>query len=158
MATLIDTNVLVYAFDPSAPRKQATARQVLRAGLAGDDLRLPHQAVVEFVAATTRPRKDLGDRPLLSRQEACREAESMIAEFTVLYPDQAVLHSALRGAVAYQLSWYDAHLWAYAEVNGLEEILSEDFEHGRRYGTVRARDPFLAGSDEVRELPPLYES
>jgi predicted nucleic acid-binding protein len=158
VATLIDTNVLVYAFDPRAPHKRATARRVLRDGLADDDLRLPHQAVVEFVAATTRPRKELGDQPLLSREEACREAESLIAEFTVLNPDEAVLRTALRGAVAYQLSWFDAHLWAYAEVNGLDEILSEDFEHGRRYGTVRARNPFLASAGEVHELPPLYEA
>lgn len=27
---------------------------------------------------------------------------------------------------------------------GLAELLSEDFEHGRLYGTVRAVNPFLA--------------
>lgn len=42
----------------------------------------------------------------------------------------------------YGLSWFDAQLWAYAEVYGLAEIWSEDFEHGRRYGTVRVVDPF----------------
>jgi predicted nucleic acid-binding protein len=26
----------------------------------------------------------------------------------------------------------------------LHEILSEDFEHGRMYGTVRIRNPFVA--------------
>ena len=158
MAALIDTNVLIYAFDPRTPWKQATAKRILRDGLADEDLLLPHQAVVEFVAATIRPRKELDGRPLLSREEACREAEGLTSEFTILYPDEAVLRTALRGAIAYQLSWFDAHVWAYAEVNGLDEILSENFEHGRRYGTVRARDPFLVASGEVRELPPLYES
>jgi predicted nucleic acid-binding protein len=28
-------------------------------------------------------------------------------------------------------------------VRGLEEILSEDFQHGRCYGTVRVTNPFL---------------
>lgn len=158
MANLIDTNVLVYRFDPRDRRKQQTARRVLRQGLLSDDLLVPHQALVEFIAVTTRPRKDLDGKRLLTREEACREAESLMADFTVLYPGAEVLQTALRGAIAYQLSWFDAHLWAYAEVNGLDEILSEDFEHGRRYGTVRARDPFLAASDEVRELPTLYES
>jgi predicted nucleic acid-binding protein len=46
--------------------------------------------------------------------------------------------------VAYRLSWFDSHLWAYAEHYGISEILSEDFEHGRRYGTVRVRNPFLS--------------
>jgi hypothetical protein len=33
-------------------------------------------------------------------------------------------------------------MWAYADVNGLTEILSEDFQHERFYGRVRAIDPF----------------
>ena len=44
---------------------------------------------------------------------------------------------------SYQLSWFDAHIWAYAEHYGIDEILSEDLEHGRMYGTVRIRNPFL---------------
>ena len=32
-------------------------------------------------------------------------------------------------------------LWACAEVNGVTELLSEDFEHGRLYGTVRVTNP-----------------
>jgi hypothetical protein len=40
-----------------------------------------------------------------------------------------------------RLPWFDAHL--YAEHYGLHEILSEDFEHGRRYGTVRIKNPFV---------------
>jgi predicted nucleic acid-binding protein len=55
------------------------------------------------------------------------------------------VRTALQGAAAYQLSWFDAHLWAYAEHYGLEEIVSEDFEHGRLYGSVRIRNPFRRG-------------
>ena len=63
--------------------------------------------------------------------------------------------TALRGTAVYGLSWFDAHLWAYAEVYGVDEILSEDFVHGRHYGTVRAVNPFL-NADGVHDLPPLY--
>ena len=34
-------------------------------------------------------------------------------------------------------------MWAYAEVNGLDTLISEDFQHDRLYGTVRAVNPFL---------------
>ncbi len=71
------------------------------------------------------------------------EAEEMLRQFTVLYPDEMLLRTALRGAVAYQLSWFDAYLWAYAEHFGLSEPLSEDFQHDRLYGSVRAVNPFL---------------
>lgn len=60
----------------------------------------------------------------------------------MLYPDRELVRIALRGAAAYQLSWFDAHMWAYAERFGLGQLLSEDFEHGRVYGSVEAVDPF----------------
>jgi len=157
VARLIDTSVLVYLHDPRFPEKQEVAERVLREGLAAGELALPHQAIIEFVAATTRPKGKDDATPLLSRSDAFREAEDLMAQFPVLYPEEAVLRTAIRGAAAYQLSWFDAHLWAYAEVNGLGEILTEDFEHGRRYGSVRANNPFLVAADEVHELPPLYD-
>jgi predicted nucleic acid-binding protein len=43
---------------------------------------------------------------------------------------------------AYQLGWFDAQMWAYAEEYGLDELISEDFQHDRLYGTVRAINPF----------------
>jgi len=81
-----------------------------------------------------------------------------MTQFHILYPGPDVLTTALRGAAAYALSWFDAHLWAYAEATGIAEILSEDFEHGRHYGRVRVVDPFLSASGEVHELPPLYRA
>ena len=59
-----------------------------------------------------------------------------------MYPSEAVLRTALRGCAAYQLSWFDAQMWATAEVHGLSPLYSEDFQHDRMYGTVRVIDPF----------------
>lgn len=143
MARLVDTNVLVYRYDHRFPDKQETATRLLRQGIQKDDVRLAHQSIVEFIAAVTRPLGRGARAPtLLSQQEAVREAEELIAQFTVLYPSEDVLRTALRGMGAYQLSWFDSHLWAYAECHGIEELLSEDFQHGRLYGRVRVRNPF----------------
>jgi predicted nucleic acid-binding protein len=131
--------VLVYRFDPRFPDKQRAATDLLRRGV--DDLRLPHQAIVEFVAAVTR--RSASGEPLLPPSDARREAEEMLSQFVVLYPTDALLRTALRGAAAYQLSWFDAHMWAYAEHYGLKELLSEDFQHDRLYGSVRAVNPFV---------------
>jgi len=141
VASLVDTNILVYRCDSGNPVKREVARELLRTGAATDELRLSHQTMVEFVNAVTRPRS--GGRPLLTREEAWREAEDFLDEFTVLYPNESVFRITLLGMAAYKFSWYDAHLWAYAEHYGLSELLSEDFEHGRRYGTVKVRNPFL---------------
>jgi predicted nucleic acid-binding protein len=155
VASLVDTNVLVYRFDPRDPVKQRRADEILRNGLSDASVVLVHQCIVEFVAAVTRPRQDLGGAPLLPLDEARVKAERLTAQFHVHYPNRDVLLTALRGTAMYGLSWFDAHLWAYAEVYGIEEILSEDFVHGRHYGTVRTVNPFLL-ADGVHELPPLY--
>jgi predicted nucleic acid-binding protein len=139
VAALVDTNVLVYRFDARFRRKQQIAQMLLRRGIAADTLRVPHQAVLEFVAAVTRP---MHGRTLLSPEDARREAEELLSQFTILYPNEAIVRTAIRGVATYCLSWFDAHLWAYAEHYGLSELISEDFQHDRLYGTVRAIDPF----------------
>jgi len=141
VAALVDTNILVYRFDPTVPLKQKIARELLRRGLADDSLRVPHQAIIEFVAAVSRPGKTRTG--LMSKLDACIEAEQLLDQFVVLYPNESVIRTALRGAAAYQLAWYDAYLWAYAEHYGLSELYSEDFAHDRLYGTVRVVNPFV---------------
>ena len=139
MAALIDTNVLVYRFDDRFPEKQKVATDLLRRGIREDTVRNPHQAIVEFIAAATR---GIRGHLTLSQADALREAEEFLKQFTILYPNEAMLRHAFRGCAAYQLSWFDAHLWSYAEHYGLEEILTEDLQHDRMYGTVRAVNPF----------------
>jgi len=140
MAALIDTSVLVYRYDWRFPDKQRLATELLRSGIVDGSVFVPHQAIVELVAVVTRPLD--GTEPLLDAADARREAEELLSEFDVLFPDSELVRIALRGAAAYQLSWFDAHLWAYAERFGLSELYSEDFEHGRVYGTVEVVDPY----------------
>jgi predicted nucleic acid-binding protein len=141
VAALIDTNILVYRFDARFPQKQRIATAILRDGLEKDSVRIPHQALIEFMAVVTKVR--LGREVLLPPEDARRETEELLIQFTILYPNDALVRTALRGAAAYRLSWFDAHLWAYAEHYGLEELISEDFEHDRMYGSVRIVNPFL---------------
>jgi predicted nucleic acid-binding protein len=101
VAALVDTNIMVYRFDPRFPEKQSIASELLRRGIDEDSIRILQQAIVEFVAAVTRP--FAGDRSLLSASDARREAK-----------------------------YYN-----------LEELISEDFQHDRLYGTVRVTNPFL---------------
>ena len=81
---LIDTNILVYRFDARYPDKQHVARELLRKGVLQDSVRVPHQAIVEFMAVVTRLTPER--RPLLSAGEARRETEELLTQFEVLYP------------------------------------------------------------------------
>jgi predicted nucleic acid-binding protein len=133
VAALVDTNILVYRFDSRDRSKQRIAQDLLRDGIKHDSLRVPHQAIVEFVAALSK---------VWSPVDARREAEDLINQFPVLYPNEAILRLAIRGSAAYQLNWFDAHIWAYAEHYALGELISEDFQHNRMYGSVRVINPF----------------
>jgi predicted nucleic acid-binding protein len=140
VAGLVDTNILVYRFDARFPAKQKRATALLRQGILDESLVVPHQALVEFVAVVTR--RIVEGKPLLEIEDAHREVEDMLAQFPIIYPTENTLRTALRGAALYQMSWFDAHLWAYADEHQLDTLWSEDFEHGRLYGRVKIIDPF----------------
>ncbi|MGH2928028.1 MAG: PIN domain-containing protein [Solirubrobacteraceae bacterium] len=142
MPALIDTNVLVDRFDPRCPAEQAAAPARLRDGIRERSVVVPHQAIPEFVQVVTRV---VGGGPaLLEARDAGREAEMLRTQVDVRSPDAELVRIALRGAAASQLAWFDAHLWACAERSGLDPLWSEDFESGRRYGTVAVANPFAA--------------
>ena len=140
MAALVDTNVLVYRFDPRFPLKQERATELLRQGMVNRSIVLPYQSLVEFVAATTRP--IAGKSSLLTEEEAYREVDEMAAQFQVVYPTEITLRTALRGAALYKMPWFDALIWAYADEHGLDPLWSEDFQDGRYYGRVKVQNPF----------------
>ena len=125
MASLVDTNILVYRCDPRFPQKREIARALLWKGFLQEILRIPDQALVEFVSVVTRVMPD--GHSLLPHEEAWPKPEDIMMEFPILYPDAQVVRTTLRGMAAYQLSWFDAHLWAYAEHYGLPEIISGGF-------------------------------
>ncbi len=141
VASLVDTNIVVYRCDADDPVKRDLAQSLLAQGACTGELVLAHQTLVEFVNAVKKPR---ARGPLLTRAQAWREVEDLLNIFTVLYPNESVFRIAMMGMAAYGFSWYDANLWAYAEHYAMPELLSEDFEHGRTYGNVRVRNPFLA--------------
>ena len=144
MAVLVDTNILVYRYDGRFARKQKVATDILRRGILENSVRVPHQAIVEFIAAVTRP---IRGHVILKQPDALREAEELLKQFPVLYPNEAIVRNAIRACAAYQLNWFDAHLWSYAEHYGLAEIISEDLQHDRLYGTVRVVNPFVGVSE-----------
>src|SRR5437868_2484542 len=106
VASLVDTNILVYACDERFPQKCAIANEVIRRGIAEQSLVIAHQSIVEFVSAATRQRK--GSAPILSWQDAQREVFELFDAFEILYPTEATVRTALMARAAYQLSWYDA--------------------------------------------------
>jgi len=143
MHCLFDTNILVHRHDPRDPRKQLIAKELLRTELGKENGSIAQQCLVEFVAATTRPLQGYEGRPLLDSVEAAYEAEDLCRQFPVLYPRRDQYIIALRGWRTYGISWFDAHLWSFAEYYQIDIIYSEGFQHQREYGNVQVINPFV---------------
>jgi hypothetical protein len=77
VAALIDTNILVYRFDDRFPERQRIATDTLRRGILENSVRVPHQAIVEFIAAVTKPIRGYA---ILSQVDALREAEGFCCD------------------------------------------------------------------------------
>jgi len=152
VAGLVDTNILVYRYDSRFPRKQALATDLLRQGISDQSLVLAHQVLIEFIAVVTRPLA--GGPSVLTADAAHREVEDLLVQFPIIYPTENTVRTALRGAALYKLSWFDAHLWAYADERGLDTLWSEDFEDGRLYGRVKVQNPFRGEGVHACAPPP----
>jgi predicted nucleic acid-binding protein len=142
VARLIDTNVLVYRVDARFLEKQEAAADLLEETVRSGECRIPHQALLEFYAVVTRPLPGV-KKSLLTPAEAREEIEVLLLSTIILYPVENVVRLALYATAAFGLNWFDAHIWAYAEHNRCSIVYSEDFEHGRYYGSVKVINPFI---------------
>lgn len=156
MTSLVDTSVLLHAYDPRSVAKRRIAALVVHRGIVQGDVYLPLQAVLEMVAYLTQPQPELPDgRSLLTPAEAYREADELMRQLRVVLPNEDTARLAMRTAGTYGLSWWQANLLACAEHYGIPTVLSEDFEHERHYGPVRTFDPFQP-VDTVHETVARY--
>jgi predicted nucleic acid-binding protein len=134
---LVDTNVLVYAFDPRDLRKQQQATATIERLLAGERAAVSVQCLTEFFRAVRwRLPQPLGPDAALTEvfrlSLACR----------VLDMTPQVVLEACRASNEYQMSIWDALIWAAAKLNQIPYVLSEDNEHERVIESVRYLNPF----------------
>ena len=66
----------------------------------------------------------------------------MTAAYRVLLPTPETIPAALSAVERHGMSFWDAMIWAVAKANGVGEILSEDFQHGRSVEGIIYRNPF----------------
>jgi predicted nucleic acid-binding protein len=134
---LLDTNVLVYVYDTSAPLKRTQALSVLGALADAGIAAVSTQVLAEFFSVTSRR--------ALTPEMALAELQHHVRVWTVLEITSGVVLSAARGVLDHQLNFWDAQLWATAKVYGVETILSEDFNSGSTLGGVSFVNPFARG-------------
>ena len=131
----LDTNIIVYAYDPSDPRKQRIARDLLRKAVAGD-IMLSTQVLAEF-ACTLLHKMNPPPRP-----RDVIAALDALASIRAVVPDPDLVRRAVEARTEYGLHFYDGMIVAAAERGGCARIWSEDLNAGQEYFGVLAENPF----------------
>ena len=131
----LDSNVLVYAYDISDPKKQRVAQALVERAVAGEVVASP-QVLAEFAAT------------LLHKLSPAAPPDDVTAILDALGPiklvpsDAGVVRRAVEAHAAYGLSFYDGMIVATAERAGCERIWSEDLNPGQKYFGVMVTNPF----------------
>jgi predicted nucleic acid-binding protein len=125
-----DTNILVYAFATNDSRSTKAEALLAEGGVVGI------QVINEFTNVT---RRKLG--------WSWQQTEAALAVIEELlgspHPLTADIHKlAISLAKNHTLSFYDALIVAAAIDAGSKVLLTEDMQHGRKFGSLRIENPF----------------
>jgi predicted nucleic acid-binding protein len=132
---LLDTNVLVYAFDLRQPALQQKARTILFQVEETASGCLSVQCLSEFFRVATA-------KMHLPADEMFKQIDYWQSAFPVFSLTPPIVLEAARGVRDYQLSYYDAQIWASARLNQVPVIFSEDFQDGQTLEGIRFVNPF----------------
>lgn len=130
----IDTNFLLYAYDLDARHKRDIAQSILEdAWLNNGSAAISVQVLQEFHVNFTR-------------RGGSNDALNQIIEDLSLWPvvdnTLELFGHGLAIKDRFGLSLWDSMIVAAANQSGAAELITEDLNHGQRYGSVRAIDPF----------------
>jgi predicted nucleic acid-binding protein len=138
----VDTNILVYAYDPTDQAKQQRALAVLVDLAARGQGILSTQVLGEFFNTLTRKIPSP-----LSPARAEISLTNYVRTWTVYDVTPAIVLEAVRALQRYQLPYWDALIWATAKLNAVPTVLSEDFSDGLLLEGVRFLDPLRPAFD-----------
>ncbi len=137
---LVDTNILLYAYDRGETVKQPLALALLDSLVKHDLGVLSPQVLAEFFVNVTKKL-----RPPLTIGEAYHCVQNYLLSWEILEVTGAIVLEAIRGARTYQMTYWDAQVWASARLNQIHIVFSEDFGDGVTIEGVKFVNPF--GSD-----------
>ena len=142
MRQFFDTNVLVCSCDPLDLRKRDVANGLIEEAIAAQEFVVSTQVLAEFYVVSQR-RRLLGPSQALElvRFWSGHDAVTHTAELLVR---GITLHQA------HSIAMWDALLVEVALDARCAVLLTEDLQHGRRFGELEIVNPFLATTHEPR--------
>jgi predicted nucleic acid-binding protein len=135
----LDTNVIVYLFDETAPDKHATARLIVTSALDNGSGVVSFQVVQETLNVLTRKLR------VVARPADARDfLKETLQPLWTVQPSAALYARALDLKDRLGFAFYDSLIVAAALEAGCKRLLSEDLQHGQRIDGLRIENPFRA--------------
>ncbi len=133
----LDTNIFVYSFDASSPKKAEQARKLIRNAIETGGGIISYQVVQEFFNVALRR----FSKPM-SSLDAEQYLSTTFRPLLSVHSSPALYGEALRIGARFQLPWYDSLIVASAIEGHCEVLYSEDFQDGQQVGSVKLSNPF----------------
>lgn len=131
----LDTNVLLYLFDNTAPSKQKIAQNLIEEGLHDGSACISFQVIQESLNVLTK-------KLMASQEDTVRFLEDVLLPLCTVYSHEALYRQAVDWRYRYKYSMYDSLILAAADDAGCSVLLSEDLQHGQVIGALRIENPF----------------
>jgi predicted nucleic acid-binding protein len=138
-AEFVDSNVLVYAHDPTTPAKHERARALIERLWIEKTGRLSIQVMQEFFWIVTRK------IPAPLPRETALAVLADLSLWPIYSPAPADVLAAGRLAGEVKISFWDAMLLVAAKASKAKRFWSEDLAHGQFVEGVQIFNPFLEG-------------
>ncbi|MGA2674847.1 MAG: PIN domain-containing protein [Terracidiphilus sp.] len=134
----LDTNIFVYSFDQSAAVKARRAAQLIRKALTTQKGVISYQVVQEFFNVALRR----FSQPMQAA-DAGQYLSTVFRPLLAVHSSQALYVEALHLHAQSGLSWYDSLIVSAAIQARCDLLLTEDLQHGQRFGDLQVINPFL---------------
>ena len=131
----LDSNILVYSYDPTDPRKREIAQGLVRRAMQGEAV-ASTQVLAEF--ATTLLHKKTPPAPA----EAVKAILDTLTPIRLVLPDEGIVRRAVEAHEIYGVHFYDGMIVAAAERAGCTTIWSEDLNAWQKYFGISVQNPF----------------
>jgi predicted nucleic acid-binding protein len=131
----VDTNVLIYALDPSDPLKRRVSADLLRQTIKSHTLTLSPQSLNECYRV-------LSDRRRLMPVDQARAYVKTLAPWAIAPLDAATTERAWAVQDTAKLSWWDSLMVAAALRADCRLFISEDLSDGQVIDGMRIASPF----------------
>jgi predicted nucleic acid-binding protein len=131
----LDSNILVYAYDATDPRKQRVSQDLVRRALVGEII-ASTQVIAEFASTLLHKMS-----PPANPQDVIVLLDAL-SPIKLILPDVGIVRRAVEAKSTYGVHFYDGMIIAAAERAGCARIWSEDMNAGQNYFGVAVQSPF----------------